>query len=261
MSPNGICGRQRSRHRRCIVDTQSEVHFGVGVGLVTADSDHRGSLMVFRRTIDENVIEIQVPAVVADALENDETIVIGAIESEGVFVPVVHIGDNGVLIGATVDGAEQLSAFRTRHSVVIHIDMVVLIDVRVAVTEHPEADDIVMFVQVHFGRYQFGRASRRIRIGVESSHILAAFMWRRTWCGAFRDAVEGVIAVGDVVLPTERHEVVLKTFLKRKVGIWRQSRDSKVGILCRSRMAGNHIEGGVDNFVVVQVHRQCRLGH
>ena len=62
--------------------------------------------MIFRGIVDEDVIQIQVPAVVADAFEDDEAIVVGAIECESIFIPVVHISDDGFHIGAAVDGTE-----------------------------------------------------------------------------------------------------------------------------------------------------------
>ena len=85
-------------------------------------------------------------------------------------------------------------------------------------------------------------------------------MWRRTWRGAFHNAVESIVAISDVVLPAEGHKVVLKTFLKREISIRCQGSDGEVGALCWSGMAGYDIESGMDNFVVVLVHRLGRLG-
>ena len=252
---------KRFRHSRGIMDTDSEVHLRIGVCLVARNRDYRRRVVVDRGVVDGNIVKIQVPAIVADALEDDEAVVVRAVEGKGVLVPVVHIGDDRLHEGATVYGAQQLTAFRARHRVVIHIDAVGAVDVRVAVAEDPEADDVVVLAQFHLGCDQLGGATCGVGVGVESCHILALVMRCRARRGAFRDTVEGVIAICDVVLPTERHKVVLEAFHQREVSVRCQSRDLEVSALCRGCMARDHVESGMNNFVVTQVHRQgCHGG-
>ena len=79
-----------------------------------------------------------------------------------------------------MDGTQQLSAFRGRSRVVIHVDAVGTVDVGVAVAEHPEADKVVLSVQFQLGRDQLSRAAFRVGVGIETRHILASVMWHST---------------------------------------------------------------------------------
>ena len=150
-APDSISGRQSGRHLRGIIHTQGEVHLGIGIGLVSSNGDYRGRIGVDRGIVDKDVVDQEVPAIAADGLEDDEAVTRRAVEGEGIFIPVVLVGHHRLQIGATMDGAQQLSAFRSRHRVVIHIDTVGAVDVGVAVTEDPETDKVVVCAQFQFG--------------------------------------------------------------------------------------------------------------
>ena len=66
------------------------------------------------------------------------------------------------------------------------------------------------------GRHQVGGVASGVGIGIETSHILAAFMGHGVRRGALRDTIEGIVAAVDMVLPAEWHKVILKAFGERE---------------------------------------------
>ena len=120
----------------------------------------------------------------------------------------------------------------------------------VAVAEHPERDDVVGSIQCKFRRDQIGGVVRRVGIGIESSHVLAFLMRHIRWCGTAGDAIVGIGAAVDIVLPAKGHKVVLEAFHQRVAGDGFQGSDLKVSTMCQARGRRRDIKGSMQFLIV-----------